>query len=95
MRVCVLRFSAGEESMAKRRSDHDLDTRVEALFTGDDGPRCPEGSIPLRAFAEARPGDFAFLKPADLIDLRNSAFAGIAEWKAFSKHYRSCELCNA
>ena len=81
--------------MPKRRSDHDLDTRVEALLPGDDGSRCPEGSILPRAFAETRPGDCAFLKLADLIDLRNSAFAGIAEWEAFSKHYSSCELCNA
>ena len=81
--------------MPKRRSDHDLDTRVEALLPGDDGSRCPEGSILLRPFAEARPGGFACLKPADLIDLGVSAFAGVAEWEAFSKHYSSRELCNA
>jgi hypothetical protein len=72
--------------MARRRPDHHLDTRVEALLPADDGSPCPEASILLRSFAEARPGDFAFLKPADLIDLGGSAFAGIAEWEAFSEH---------
>jgi hypothetical protein len=81
--------------MTKRISDQDVDTRLHVLFPVDDGLPCPEGTILLRAFAEARPGDFAFLKPADLSDLRNSAFAGIPEWEAFSEHYSSCELCNA
>ena len=81
--------------MARRRPDHHLDTRVEALLPADDGSPCPEASILLRAFAEARPGDLAFLKPVDLIDLGGSAFAGIAKWEAFSEHYSSCELCNA
>jgi hypothetical protein len=30
-----------------------------------------------------------------LIDLHNSAFAGIPEWDAFSQHYGSWESCNA
>lgn len=72
-----------------------LDSRLEALFPVDAGLPCPKGTALLRAFAEARSADFAFLKPGDLVDLSNSAFAGIPEWDAFADHFGSCELCNA
>jgi hypothetical protein len=65
------------------------------LFPSDEGLPCPQGWELLRAFAEHRPSDFAFLKPSDLVDLNNSAFDGIPEWDSFSAHYDSCELCNA
>ena len=81
--------------MVKLISDNGLELRLEALFPVDEGLPCPVGTALLRAFAEARPADFAFLKPSDLVDLRNSAFAGISEWEVFSEHYSSCELCNA
>jgi hypothetical protein len=68
---------------------------LEHLFPGDKGLPCPEGTALLRAFAENRPSDFAYLKPSDLVDLSNSAFAGIVEWDDFSEHYGSCGLCNA
>ena len=54
-----------------------------------------EGTALLQAFAENRPSDFAYLKPGDLVDRSNSAFAGIVEWDDFSEHYGSCGLCNA
>ena len=81
--------------MTKRILDSQLDARLEALFPVDDGLPCPEGTALLRAFAEARFTDFAFLKPSDLADLHNSAFAGIPEWDAFADHFSSCEECNA
>jgi hypothetical protein len=65
------------------------------LFGIDDGLPCLQGTGLLRTFAEARPDDFHFLKPADLLDLKNSAFEGIPEWDAFAEHYATCELCNA
>ena len=75
-------------------SDVRLATTLEGSFPVDDGLPCPKRTALLRAFAEALPTDFGFLKPNDLVDLRNSAFAGIPEWEAFSRHYGSCELCN-
>ncbi len=81
--------------MTTRVSDDRLAKTLEGLFSVDDGLPRPKGTDLLRAFAEARPADFGFLKPNDLVDLRNSAFAGIPEWEAFSWHYDSCELCNA
>jgi hypothetical protein len=81
--------------MAKPASNIDSQKLVRHLFESDEGLPCPVGTDLLVAFAEARPFDFAFLKPLDLIDLRNSAFAGISEWEAFSQHYGTCELCNA
>ncbi len=81
--------------MTERILDSQLDARLEALFPVEDGLPCPEGMALLKAFAEARSTDFAYLKPSDLIDLRNSAFAGITEWDAFAEHYNTCELCNA
>jgi Bacterial DNA polymerase III alpha subunit finger domain len=60
MKEWSLRFS-GEESMAKRISDQDLDTRLQVLFPVDDGLPRSKGSILLRAFAAARPGGCADL----------------------------------
>jgi hypothetical protein len=76
-------------------NNSNLEIRLESLFPTDEGLPCPDGTALLRAFAEARPADFSFLKPDDLVDLRNSAFAGIPEWEAFSEHFASCEHCNA
>jgi hypothetical protein len=81
--------------MAKPVSNLGAEKLVGHLFDVDQDLPCPEGTDLLMAFAEVRPTDFAYLKPADLIDLRNCAFAGIAEWEAFSQHYATCELCNA
>ena len=81
--------------MAKQISDNGRELRLEALFPVDEALPCSAGTTLLRAFAEACPADFAFLNPGDLIDLRNSAFAGIPEWEVFSEHHSSCELCNA
>lgn len=72
-----------------------LEVAMERLFVVDEGLPCPVGTELLRNLAEARPVDFAFLKPNDLIDLNNSAFEGIPEWDAFAQHYAECELCNA
>ena len=72
-----------------------LEVAMEKLFAEDEGLPCPAGTELLRNFAEARPLDFAFLKPHNLIDLNNSAFEGIPEWDAFAEHYAKCELCNA
>jgi hypothetical protein len=74
--------------------DH-LEVAMERLFAVDEGPRCPICTELLRNLAEARPADFAFIKPGDLVDLNNSAFEGIPEWDTFAKHYARCELCNA
>jgi hypothetical protein len=70
------------------------DAALEHLFPIDEGLPCREGTALLRAFAENRPSDFVYLKSSDLVDLSNSAFAGIVEWDAFSEHYSSCGLCN-
>jgi hypothetical protein len=81
--------------MAKKISDDGMERKLEALFPVDGGLPCPVGATLLRAFSEARPADLPYLKPSDLVDLRNSAFAAIPEWEAFSEHYGSCEHCNA
>jgi hypothetical protein len=84
-----------EDRMAKPISNIDAEKLLRPLFLVDEGLPCPLGTNLLLAFAEVRPADFAFLTPRDLIDLRNSAFAGIPEWDTFSEHYGSFELCNA
>jgi hypothetical protein len=71
--------------MAKPVSNVDPEKLLGDLFQVDEGLPCPEGTHLL----------FAFLKATDLINLQNSSFAGIEEWEAFSRHYGSCELCNA
>jgi hypothetical protein len=81
--------------MAQRASNEVLKARLETLFPSDEGLPCSEASALLSVFAEARPADFNFLTPSDLVDLLNSAFAGVPEWEVFSEHYSSCELCNA
>jgi hypothetical protein len=81
--------------MAKPASNIDPEKLVGHLFESDERLPCPVGTDLFVAFAEARLIDFAFLKPIDLIDLRNPAFAGISEWETFSQHYGTCELCNA
>ena len=81
--------------MTKPVSNIDAEKFVGHLFDSDERLPCSEGTNLLIAFAETRPVDFAFLKPDDLIELQNPAFAGIAEWEAFSRHYATCELCNA
>lgn len=48
-----------------------------------------------RCICRKHPNDVRFLKPQDLVDLRNSAFDGMPEWDAFAEHYATCELCNA
>jgi hypothetical protein len=81
--------------MANPVSNIDAEKLVGHLFQNYGGLPCPEGTKLLVALAKSRPADFAFLKPRDLVDLRNSAFAGIPEWEMFSEHYGSCERCNA
>jgi hypothetical protein len=71
------------------------DTALDHLFAENKGLPCPKGTALLRAFAEQRPADFAFLQPHDLMDLQNSAFTGIPAWDAFSDHFATCERCNA
>jgi hypothetical protein len=71
------------------------DDGVQHLFAAAEDLPCPKGIALLRAFADNRSLDFAFLKSSDLADLKNSAFTGIAEWDAFSDHYGCCGLCHA
>jgi len=71
------------------------DETLANLFSSNEGLPCREGTALLRAFAEHRPSDFAFLTPSDLVDLSTSAFDGIVEWDSFSAHYGTCELCHA
>ena len=54
---------------------------------------CPVGDGLLQAFASARPQDYGFLEPADLLDLRTSAFSGSPEWDAFAYHVAGCSQC--
>ena len=81
--------------MTKSTEDSELDHAIDQLFAVDDGRPCPVGTALLRDFATARPVDFGFLEPQDLIDPTNCAFTGIAEWDTFSEHYATCECCNA
>lgn len=67
----------------------------ETCFKLIKGCHAPRTHTLLLAFRKARPLDFVFLKATDLINLQNSSFAGIEDWEAFSRHYGSCELCNA
>lgn len=81
--------------MSKLNEDAELDRSIDRLFAADDGRPCPVGTALLRDFAAARPADFGFLELQDLVDPTDCAFTGIADWDAFSKHYASCERCNA
>ena len=54
---------------------------------------CNVGRRFLEEFARARPADYTFLEPKDFIDLRSSAFGGIAEWDTFAEHVLGCSRC--
>jgi len=79
----LVRFSATE-----------FEEVLGTLWTAEENPPCAVGTGLLRAFAEARPADFSFLKAEDIVDLRNSAFQGIPEWDAFTHHFSACPSCN-
>jgi hypothetical protein len=57
-------------------------------------PACPLGMILLKAFADAHPDSFEFIRPEDFVHYENEAFAGIEEWDAFARHCLSCHACN-
>ncbi|ADW71350.1 hypothetical protein AciX9_4399 (plasmid) [Granulicella tundricola MP5ACTX9] len=57
-------------------------------------PACSQGMILLKAFADAHPGPFEFIRPEDFVHYENEAFAGIEEWDAFARHCLSCHDCN-
>ncbi|WP_263383523.1 hypothetical protein [Granulicella arctica] len=57
-------------------------------------PACPQGMILLKAFADAHPDSFEFIRPEDFVHYENDAFAGIEEWDAFAQHCLSCHACN-
>lgn len=63
---------------------------------GDDFPlpACAEGMILLKAFADAHPDSFEFIRPEDFVHYENNAFAGMLEWEAFARHCLSCRDCN-
>jgi hypothetical protein len=73
----------------------DIDRAIDRLFSVDDGRPCPFGTALLREFAVARPVDFGFLEPQDLVDPTDCAFTGITDWDTFAHHYANCERCNA
>jgi len=77
-----------------RFSEAAFEEILDLLWSVEDDPPCPEGTRLLRAFAEARFTDFSFLKPQDMVDLRNCAFIGIPEWDAFADHFSACSSCN-
>jgi hypothetical protein len=79
----LVRFSATE-----------FEEILGSLWTAEEIPPCAIGVGLLRAFAEARPTDFSFLKAQDMVYLRNSAFQGIPEWDAFTDHFSACPSCN-
>ena len=54
---------------------------------------CPAGAKLLEAFATARPDDCEFIEPADFLNVRSSAFSGIAEWDEFADHVSGCPRC--
>jgi len=56
---------------------------------------CGEGIELLRAFSEAYPEAYKFVRPSDFAaPLNNPAFAGIAEWEAFAEHHANCHECS-
>jgi hypothetical protein len=57
-------------------------------------PACPKGMRLLKAFADAHPDSFEFIRPEDFVHFDNEAFAGIQEWDVFSRHCLSCQACN-
>jgi hypothetical protein len=72
-----------------------FDAALDSLFAPDEGHPCDECKALLMAFAAARPNDFAFVTPSDLVDPSQCAFQGIPEWDAFIERFSACELCNA
>jgi hypothetical protein len=50
--------------------------------------------ILLKAFADAHPHSFEFIRPEDFVHYENEAFAGIEEWDRFAQHCFSCRACN-
>jgi hypothetical protein len=57
-------------------------------------PANPEGMILLKAFADAHPHSFEFIRPEDFVHYENELFAGIEEWDRFAHHCLSCRACN-
>ena len=57
-------------------------------------PACPEGMILLKAFADAHPTSFTFIRPDDFLHFENDAFTGIVEWDLFARHCLTCQACN-
>lgn len=85
----------GLEGCVSTSIDHvALDRAIDGLFAADKKRPCAVGTELLRTFAHARPVDFGFVEPRDLIDARNCAFTGIAEWDRFAEHFATCERCD-
>ena len=82
-------------TFATPEEEREFEAKLESLFAPDDGPPCDDCTALLRCFAIARPKDFAFVTPADLVDPLQCAFQGIPEWDAFIDRFSACELCNA
>lgn len=57
-------------------------------------PACPTGMVLLKAFADAHPNSFKFIRPEDFVHFENDAFAGIEEWDVFANHCLTCRACN-
>jgi hypothetical protein len=90
-----VRVDSFEDQMAKPVSKLDAEMLLGHLFDFDEGLPCPEETDLLIVFVKCCPSDFAFLKSRDLVQLRNSGFAGIADWEMFLDRYGSHELWNA
>ncbi len=60
----------------------------------DDLPACEVGMVLLFRFAKAYPVEYGALRPADLLDFRNSPLTGIREWDDFAEHSSTCDDCN-
>ncbi len=56
-------------------------------------PACPIGMELLKAFADAQPHSFEFIRPEDFVHFENKAFTGIPEWDRFARHCLSCPAC--
>ena len=76
-----------------RYSEREFAELLCSLRTTESDLLCPEGTALLRTFAEARPADFSFLQPEDMVDLQNCAFQGIPEWDTFADHASECSSC--
>jgi hypothetical protein len=55
---------------------------------------CAEVMILLKAFADAHPDSFQFIRPEDFVHFENEAFAGMDEWCVFARQCLSCRACN-